>query len=299
MIVTSATPGFVKFANPGDTPMVLCVEDVSTCLPVASMSDLSFQVYVDDLNPEEQAQYFGGTLTFVAQICDCSQVVGDSESYSHEFHTNATSPEEGSPTILLSAKFVSDVVFNTLPEGDCFKICLIKRVDGGGSFQYDIIGCAGCFEKKTDTCYTTLIKYRNRESGLGFDYRGNLVPNPFWDTFYLSVRVPMYLRAPLNPVERTGYMKSNGQFKKLSARVLREWAAKTGYLDREQHEALGVALEFDEVIFTNTDSGLTAQPMYFDESYEPDWPEFMDYPAAIAEFKIKQNGYNLTNTNCL
>lgn len=113
--------------------------------------------------------------------------------------------------------------------------------------------------------------------------------------FKNRIRLPMKITRPQFPEERQSFRKANGQVKTLSVVVRKTYEGETDYLPELWHQRLKIALAHDTVIIEGEKYiGEVAQ----DGEYTIDWPDFMDYPTAKAEFTVQVTPFDATNANC-
>lgn len=267
-----------------------CVEPIELCLPVYQDSDLyGWSLFTDDdVFPPSNVKYY------FRVVKSCSEPIGDFNPADWNEFNYTSNRETGTVLTPRNIKDPSPVSFGIedMNCGECFFIQVARVVKGGDVISEEIVGCMGCFQKICDPCYTTVIQYYNNEDAFGFLYSG-LVPGLF-----NRVRLPLYLKQPQFPTQRTVFTLSNGSKKKLASRIEKEWVVQTDFMPKEWHERLVIALEHDFFGLENTNSNTLSEFM-MEDTYPIDWQDFLDYPMAQVKFKLKQIPYNNSNSNCL
>lgn len=305
MAIYSEPNSFYQLNNPVNFG---CQEPIPICLPVYEDADLhGFHLNTNDSPTATQNAGDEGSYPLVSYsyrlVSNCNEPIILSDTVKHYNQFFYVRNQVTNDWILLPFNDDDDEP-NAFPGfnfqcDECFFIQIIKTVRGENPDQQSqtdryiytntIVGCIGCFKKICDPCYTTLIRYRNNENAFGFNYNNQ--------NFYNSVRLPIYLKQPQFPTVRNVFTLSNGNKKKLSSRIEKEWIVETDWMPKEWHEKLVIALEHDRVGIINTNSNLTSEVM-MESSYEIEWQDYLDYPLAKAKFKLKQIPYNNVNSNC-
>lgn len=296
-MISSYPNSFFQLQNPVNFN---CVEPIEVCLPVLTNSDLyGWALYTD----EEVSESERGEYNFYFRLVkDCSQSVANFEPSTGVRFTPVKESKEGGNTILLPPKVKPDGTpynygVDFLQCGECFFIQVIRVYHPFESTVYEkeIVGCIGCFQKICDPCYTSVIQYYNKENAFGFVYTTG-VPN-LLTGFFNRIRLPMYFKQPQFPQTRNVFTLSNGNKKKLSARIEKEWNLETDYMPKEWHERLVIALEHDFIGAQNVNSNITTELMN-ESNYEIEWQDFLDYPLGKGKCKLKQIPYKNYNSNC-
>lgn len=113
--------------------------------------------------------------------------------------------------------------------------------------------------------------------------------------FKNRIRLPLKITRAQFPEERQSFRKANGQVKTLSVVVRKTYEGETDYLPEKWHERLKIALAHDTVLIEGEKyAGEIAQ----EGEYNIEWPDFMDYPTAKADFTVQVTPFNGTNANC-
>ena len=280
-----------------------CVPDLTVCLPVSAISDVNFQVIATgdagDLNNLETSNGGIGYVVAVCKTCEANALDVCNYIARLTFKMGNSEIER----IGFIEEFSGSDAFNDLNDEECFYLCLYKVTWDLGDEMPSLCGatpgltityisCSNCFIKQEDTCKTSLIKYRSNEDSMGFRYGGNNLAN-----VYNIIRLPMYLKQPQYSSTRNVYRKSDGTLVKLSAIMTEVWIADTDYLTKDIHKKLAIALEHDSVHIVSEDSDFDGFVM-FEDSYDINYQDFLDYPTARAKFKLKTTPLDLTNSNC-
>lgn len=192
---------------------------------------------------------------------------------------------------------LSDISYN---DGECFRLCVwevqydLDVADPPDFVSGECLGTTNCFGKISDICYTTKITYGCNENAFGFYTDG---VNPFENT----IRLPMWLFAPLYPTEKKGYQLSTGEFKKLSARINKTWELETDWMPEQYHERLKIALECDNIEVSNENAQLTDVAIYVEDEYTPEWSdEVKNYPFCKGTVTVfKELLTRSVNSNCV
>lgn len=150
----------------------------------------------------------------------------------------------------------------------------------------DLVACSNLFEKVEDCCFVTKIEYSNNEDAFGFTYPTGVTN---------SVNFPFFLHSPQYPTTEKIYKQTNGQYRRLSADIEKEYECETDYIQESYHDKLITALKHDTLIVTSNRLGFTAQ-MSQNGDYSPDWNSKIEFTSK-AEFKLKKY-FNGKNSNC-
>lgn len=143
----------------------------------------------------------------------------------------------------------------------CFSLCVYRATQFGELTDVECLGMSNCFQKVSNTCYTSKIRYGCNENAFGFYTDGT---NPF----SVSIRIALYLHSPKLPGEEKGYQKSDGSFVKLSERINKTWQLESDYMPIEIHERIRVALSCDNISITNENVNLVDAAIYRSDPYE-------------------------------
>lgn len=162
---------------------------------------------------------------------------------------------------------------------DCFTYAILDK-------DKNLIACSNLFEKVTDCCYVSKIEYSNNEDAFGFTYPTGVTN---------SINFPFFLHSPKYPTTEKIYKQTNGQYKRLSADIEKEYNCETDYIQESYHDKLITALKHDTVIVTSNRLGFTTQ-MSQQGDYSPDWNSKIDFTSK-AEFKLRKY-FNGKNNNC-
>lgn len=195
------------------------------------------------------------------------------------FYANTLLSNTTKMSFVDSSLAISD---NILP-GQCFKYCVLFD---NGIDPPNIKSCSQLFVRDDNDCYRTTIKYYGNDNQFDFAYRN--------DTYNL-VRLPMFLKKPTYPTEERVNRQSNGQYKRQSTIIEKEWDVDVDYIPEWMHQMLVVALKHDNVVITSPDAGLTAQALTQIGSYDINW--LKDDIYAMANFKLRQPVTGM-NRNC-
>ena len=281
--LTINTNSFVQqYSAPPDG----CVDAVGLCLPVYATTDIAFQF----IHPRgiAVATYQVGLIKDGVEVGNKVSTVGKIQ----------VSRPDIDPTFEVTVGFVNSIngtdFENVIEPGQCFKI----RVYATSFFGEVVLFDTNCFIRIEDSCYTSLLSYRCDENSFGFYYYIDEDGENALEGIYNRVRLPFHLTAPQFPTTRKVFVKSDGKRKKLSSRIATEYEANTDYMPKDWHEKLVIALEHDEVLITNIDSGFTEQGFSQEGPYDIDWQKFINYPTAPAKFKLLKTPYYNVNTNC-
>ena len=150
----------------------------------------------------------------------------------------------------------------------------------------ELIACSNLFHKETDCCYITKIEYSNNEDSFGFTYPEGVTN---------MVSLPFYLHSPSYPTTEKIYKQTNGQYKRLSADIEKEYECETDYFNDAIHDKLITALKHDIIIVASNRLGITDQ-MTQQGDYNLNWNSKIEF-TAMAEFKLKKY-FNGKNSNC-
>jgi hypothetical protein len=296
---TFTTPqhSFVPIPCPVDTS---CDQDFSACLPILSATDVRFQVHV---TTDEYFYLFARIVT----TCGGTFPNVNNDLVRQQFTiTDITVGEAAQREYVcnLNALFQSDL--DAIQCGQCCYIELYKRVFADSRmlppYTDTQIGCSCCFVKICDPCDTTLVQYRSDEDSFGFEYHHTNPPSAtnVLASYLNAVRLPIMPRFPQYPTTRNVFVKSNGERKKLSARVSKEYTVQVDWIPKSWGENLVMACEHDTIRFTNTNEGLVNQSVSVESTPEFEYferPGYM-YPFGRATFKIQITPFNNFNSNC-
>lgn len=269
-----------SFIQQNSAPVLNCAEQVTMCLPVYAVTDIAFQIKYDS------ADY----PLYKAQLIKDGSVVGGA--------VTLIGVTTGTITALYCPS-IAGMGFESLSFGDCFSIRIIGlRKDGTTVVVFQSI----CLQKIDDPCFTSVLKYQCDENSFGFDYTTLFPVHPFPsfpETAWNIIRLPFYLTEPQYPVKRNVFIKSDGSRKKLSSRIEKTYQGLGGYMPKEWHEKLIVALENDYVLIENVNAGTDITTAFSNENdYKVDWIRFLNYPTAPSEFQLFQTPFNNVNSNC-
>lgn len=264
-----------SFVQVASTVEDTCHMSISLCLPVYDSNDVAFQF--KDNTP--------GAETYKVGIFVDGSLVG---SYANMYKVDL-----GSGMNLVHMPSLPSVA--SLEDGQCFQLRVQVQIKDVGAIN---LFSTNCFYKLGNKCWTSRITYRCDEDSFGFTYSEDYNDAGGRQTMYNRIRLPFHLKKPQYPVKRNVFMKSNGERKKLSARISNEYEVETDYMHKGWHEKLVVALEHDYLAIENIDSGYTNQRFSMEAAYEINWQDFLLYPTAPAKFKLFKTPYYNTNTNC-
>lgn len=306
---------FIKFNIPSYFYSCKLLNEPNLCLPIAEVNDVRFQILTptsEFVNAFPLVPEINGNAFYFRFVNTCNQ--------GFELG-NRTTPPGIMDRLLTAPTNIGDnnTVLFTDPSGlnlqnldafdcgECLKIQIIKRTLIDVEFQpfpnppvniysYSFQGCSNCFYKECDKCYTTTIRYRSNENSMGFFYRSinNLNVN-ILSQFSNALRLRFYLKAPQFETKQTVFTLSNGNKKKLAARVEKEWSAVVDWMPQEWHERLVLATEHDQFV---VEAQQLSGNMMKEGGYEINWEDFLNYQVAQSTFKLKTIPYNNVNTNC-
>lgn len=263
----------------GDDSENPCAEPVSLCLPVFAVTDVAFQFEnSDSFVCGYQAQlYVDGSPHGSAKDLIKVDVLGVDLVYFPD---------------------LSGMSFDTIPDGQCFYIRILK-VDCGIPPSTAVLFQTACFVKIADECWTSVIKYKCSEDSFGFDYTHPYVIGLTTFQMYNKIRLPFYITEPQFNEKDTVFTLSNGMKKLLSSRVEIEYEAQTDWMPKQWHERLAIARSHDEFYVENVNAGYPITQQFMKSSdYEISWNRFLDHPTAQAKFKLNKIPYNNVNSNC-
>lgn len=250
-----------------------CAEQVSLCLPVYDKDDVAFQ--------------------FLTSKYDSYQYMIQDGAFPQGPYTNLKVVSYTSTVDLVM--FIGFYEMDKIKCGECFSIKMYGKMRTGDPV---LLFQSNCFEKICDKCYTSKITYRCEEDSFDFIYSKDYIDSG-WQHFYNTIRLPFYLSEPQYPVKRNVFVKSDGTRKKLSARIENSYELIVGWMPKDWHEKLIVALEHDTVMIDNINSGLPQYSKFTQEKeYKIDWLRFLNYPTAPASGQLMLTPYLNVNSNC-
>lgn len=113
--------------------------------------------------------------------------------------------------------------------------------------------------------------------------------------FSNRIRLSFELKKAQFPEERNSFRKANGVTKTLSVVIRKTYQGNTDFWPEIWHQRFKIALAHDNVtVEGDRYLGAIAQ----DGDYTINWPDFLDYPTAPAEFKVEVTPFDATNSNC-
>lgn len=299
MNLTHIAESFINFV--GNTGCTDCFEDeLCGCYPISSFNDLRFQILLEvGEDDPDAAGLEAGTVTFhlgVANTCDECASDDIKLAQMHGEWWKASGSDQQDYYVLSVDTIASASLIDRFEDGECFVLCLYVKGKVGQLTEYEKLGCSDCFIRVTETCDTSVIKYRQNETSMGF-YNNGL---SFYDTYFNSIRLPIKLARPQIKSKKNVYRLSNGNYIKNSATLAKEWDCETDMINRQWHEKLSIALEHDQVKLTNENAGITDAFVQSEaeDNYKVNWDDFLDYPNAKAEFKLLEMPFNEFNNNC-
>lgn len=163
--------------------------------------------------------------------------------------------------------------------GKCFTYCILDSAD-------NVIACSNLFRITNDCCYISGIEYSNKEDAFGFSY-----PNGISN----YIQLPFFLHSPNPQIKEKVYRQTNGEYRRLSADIEKEYEVETDYMDELTHDKLIVSLKHDKVRITSNRLGFT-EDMVQQGDYKIDWNSKIDFTAK-AEFSLRKY-FNGKNNNC-
>lgn len=113
--------------------------------------------------------------------------------------------------------------------------------------------------------------------------------------FSNRIRLSFELKKAQFPEERNVFRKANGVTKTVSSIIRKTYEGNTDFWPEIWHQRFKIALAHDNVtVEGDRYLGAIAQ----DGDYTINWPDFLDYPTAPAEFKVEITPFDATNSNC-
>ncbi len=204
-----------------------------------------------------------------------------------------TCPEEVSAQVWasmvsLTSMWTTEAFNSQVNVGDCFTLNIGSLV-------------SGCFSRIPDTCFTSLIRYRNNENAFGFIYfidngsGGNVLAGQ-----YNQVRLPFFLDKPQTKTTRQVYRKSDGNYVKLSAIMEKEYEAEVSWMTDDWHTDLAIALEHDDFEIYDDTNAVWDNYILSEGDYSVDWKNEpgINLNVAPAKFKLKSMPFDNMNSNC-
>ncbi len=283
-----------------------CNTGPSFCLPVYDKNDIAFNFLVE-CSSLEAASLSAGDWKIIAVVSNTCIDELPADNYPYTWQYEATLyPVIEADNLPANYLFVahmsptSGTQIADLTTGSCFSLTLmLRKSDSTPPNRLTILGCVGCYSKIDDVCYTSRIKYLNKENAYGFTYK-TANYDAYANNLYNTVRLPFYLYNYQMPKEEKNYQKSDGSSIKLYSRIDREYDVKVDYMPKQMHERLNIAFEHDKVLITNTnESGISDTPFVCKEKYELVWPDVPEYNMAMGKTTIKTaQAASLLNSNC-
>ncbi|MDB5200587.1 MAG: hypothetical protein JWO92_2550 [Chitinophagaceae bacterium] len=288
MEIISPTYSFIKFDAP-EAENNCCDGDEVFCIPVIKDNDIVFQFIISgdnltegntifDTVPENiQLILLGGsdnTPATVAANTLRNWTIDDTLS----FEKNRTAANQ---VTYLWRNIFKDIL--TLIDCDeCFQLA-IKATIGDAD---PLVSISNCLIRKCDECFTSVLEYYNDEDYAEFMYCN--VENAI-----NRVRLPLFLRQPQFPEERSVYIKSRGAIKLLKSRLSKEYEVETEHFPEHIHEKIMVLLAHDNV---QVASGAYTGGISKSGEYKPEWTD--NLCKAPVSFKATATPYAIRNNNC-
>lgn len=113
--------------------------------------------------------------------------------------------------------------------------------------------------------------------------------------FKNRIRLPFHVRRPQFLEEAERFRDSNGRTKTISVVIRKTYAGETDFWPERWHERFKIALAHDNV---NIEGDKYLGEITQDGEYTIEWPEFLDYPVAKANFIVEVNPFDASNNNC-
>lgn len=114
-------------------------------------------------------------------------------------------------------------------------------------------------------------------------------------SFKNRIRLPIKLTRPQFPKDKSTFRYADGTTQTLSVVVKKTYEGETDYMAEKWHQRLVIAMEHDNVTI---EGDKYLGDVVTDGDYSIDWPKFMDYPTAKAEFTVQVTPFDNTNDNC-
>lgn len=168
-----------------------------------------------------------------------------------------------------------------LPYDHCFRYCILDQ-------SKNIVACSNLFQHIQDNCYTTAIKYYNKEDSFGFRY-----PH---DEVYNRILLPFWIRFPEYPLTEKIQRLQDGTYNRISSNIEKEYPCITDYMPEWAHDRMVIALKHDVVIATAPFAKIQEEAVMVQGGYNTDWQD-ENLCDAQAKFKMKRN-FNGINSNC-
>lgn len=247
---------FVQLQDPAEAD---CAFGPGVCLPMSSISNISFQMYlVNGATPVG-----GVTRTIYANpvptTFDCDAAVRIDEDLQVAMHGEIANFSGGAYTTVVNF-FMDAASWDTwnvgepterkVLQGECFRFQIIEDWRDGGDIVIarEVIGCTNCFVRVEASCFLSVLQYSCDENSFGFNYLADL----YGSSFSNIVELPFYLHSPQMKDDKMVYEKGNGEIVKLKERIGEEWTLETDWLPYWWHKPLNVGLAHDTVLIVNT-----------------------------------------------
>lgn len=281
-------------AQPETTPCYTgCDEIVRPCLPIFSLTDLAFQLVIDDTDATFSenlgvAVYLGGDCPTgsisdhtddILQSWDLPFYALDTDEYLLQFDFDDVSITED----LCESGDIND--------GECVRIVLYDTSSEAIRF------CSNCFTYQEDICYTKVIRYTNLEDAFGLYYDSTYG----FGTVYNRVRLYLTCHSPTWPKEKTVFKKSDGSYQKLASRVDKQYQVLVDYQVEDFMQALTIALEHDQFwLYDDQDDAWEERMAMEDDEFEPQWDERPGQFKRHAQttFVLRVTPFDNLNSNC-
>lgn len=150
---------------------------------------------------------------------------------------------------------------------------------------------SNCIQYVSDTCFTTIVKYKGSENQFGFNYELD-------SGFYNSARLRMYYDNPQPVFDEAYFVLSDGAKKVLSARYEKEYEVHVDFANEQRHFALAAAIKHDTVLMGR----VTALTQFTAEGkYDIAWlnKPGTNIDSAPGSFRIRPSPYFQMNSNCV
>jgi len=187
--------------------------------------------------------------------------------------------------------FFSSDFLSVFSDGDCFQFAITA-----GTVEVELAVFIGneCFKVISDKCLTSKLKYLNSSDAFGFKYDLSGTPR------YNTIRLPIYFKDPLNPVDREVYNRMNGTTELIWAAVRKSYRGFIDEVPESVHQKLVIAMSHDFVTFVPQDwINVNGIRCVFENEYNQNFPNIMGIVDIwSADFTIFVTPFNNYNSNC-
>lgn len=113
--------------------------------------------------------------------------------------------------------------------------------------------------------------------------------------FVNRIRLPFKITRPQFQEERDIFRESNGRIRVLNSVIRKRYEGETDHWPEKLHDRFKIALSHDHVTIEGEKYvGEAVQ----DGDYTINWPDFLDYPLAKAQFYVFATPFDASNSNC-